>query len=82
MEEVVWRGNAKAALKRVRQNKGSPGIDGMTVDELPEYLADHWEEIREQLLAGTYQPKPVNAGQRLHGGRGYGASRGTPILRS
>jgi len=59
MEEVVQRGNAKAALKRVRQNKGSPGVDGMTVDELPEYLAEHWEEIREQLVAGTYQPKPV-----------------------
>jgi RNA-directed DNA polymerase len=59
MEEVVQRGNAKAALKRVRQNKGSPGVDGMTVDELPEYLVENWEEIREQLLAGTYQPKPV-----------------------
>lgn len=59
MEEVVQRGNAKAALKRVRQNKGSPGVDGMTVDELPEYLAEHWEEIREQLVAGTYQPRPV-----------------------
>jgi group II intron reverse transcriptase/maturase len=59
MEEVAQRGNAKAALKRVRQNKGSPGVDGMTVDELPEYLVEHWEEIREQLLAGTYQPKPV-----------------------
>jgi group II intron reverse transcriptase/maturase len=59
MEEVVQRGNAKAALKRVKQNKGSPGVDGMTVDELPEYLVEHWEEIREQLLAGTYQPKPV-----------------------
>jgi RNA-directed DNA polymerase len=59
MEEVVQRGNAKAALKRVRQNKGSPGVDEMTVDELPEYLAEHWGEIREQLLAGTYQPTPV-----------------------
>ena len=59
MEEVVERGNAKAALKRVRQNKGSPGVDGMTVEELPEHLAEHWEEIREQLVAGTYQPKPV-----------------------
>jgi len=59
MEEVVQRGNAKAALKRVMQNKGSPGIDGMTVDDLPEYLVEHWETIREQLLTGTYQPKPV-----------------------
>jgi len=59
MEEVVQRGNAKAALKRVRQNKGSPGVDGMTVDELPEYLVENWEAIREQLLAGSYQPIPV-----------------------
>jgi group II intron reverse transcriptase/maturase len=43
----------------VKQNKGSPGVDGMTVQELPEYLAEHWDEIRERLLAGTYQPKPV-----------------------
>src|SRR5512141_647518 len=59
MEEVVQRSNAKAALKRVKQNKGSPGVDGMTADELPEHLAEHWKEIREQLLAGIYQPKPV-----------------------
>jgi len=59
MERVVERGNAKAALKRVRQNKGSPGVDGMTVDELPKYLVEHWEAIRAQLLDGTYQPKPV-----------------------
>lgn len=59
MERVVERGNAKAALKRVRQNKGSPGVDGMTVDELPKYLAENWETIRAQLLAGTYQPMPV-----------------------
>jgi RNA-directed DNA polymerase len=59
MEEVVERGNAKAALKRVKQNKGSPGVDGMTVDELPKHLAENWETIRAQLLEGTYQPKPV-----------------------
>jgi group II intron reverse transcriptase/maturase len=59
IEEMVQRDNAKAALKRVKQNKGSPGIDGMTVNELPDHLAEHWIEIREQLLAGTYQPKPV-----------------------
>jgi RNA-directed DNA polymerase len=59
MELVVERSNARAALKRVRQNKGGPGVDGMTVDELPEYLVKHWEDLRVQLLAGTYQPKPV-----------------------
>ena len=59
MEEVCERGNRREALKRVRVNKGSPGIDGMTVDELPEYLGQHWPAIREQLLRGTYEPKPV-----------------------
>lgn len=59
MEKVVERGNAKAALKRVRQNKGSPGVDGMTVNELPGYLVERWEGIRAQMLGGTYQPKPV-----------------------
>jgi group II intron reverse transcriptase/maturase len=59
MEQVVERSNVKAALKRVRQNKGGPGIDGMTVDELPRHLVEHWENLRDQLLAGSYQPKPV-----------------------
>jgi len=59
MEQVVERGNVTAAVKRVRQNKGSPGVDGMTVDELPTYLAGNWEAIRAHLLDGTYQPKPV-----------------------
>ena len=59
MERVVERGNVKAALKRVRQNKGSPGIDGMTVDELVPWLVENWEETRAKLLDGTYQPAPV-----------------------
>jgi RNA-directed DNA polymerase len=53
MERVVERDNLQAALKRVRKNKGSPGIDGMTVDELPEYLRENWERIRAELLAGA-----------------------------
>ncbi|HZH02217.1 MAG TPA: group II intron reverse transcriptase/maturase [Myxococcaceae bacterium] len=59
MERIVERGNVKLALKRVRQNKGSPGVDGMTVDELPAYLNENWEALRGELLAGTYQPKAV-----------------------
>lgn len=59
MEEVVGRDNLKAALKRVRKNKGSPGSDGMTVDELPVFLVENWVALRTQLLAGTYRPKPV-----------------------
>ena len=59
MEQVVGRANALAALKRVKQNKGSPGMEGMTVDDLSPYLVAHWGTIREQLLAGSYQPQPV-----------------------
>src|SRR6201984_596166 len=59
MEEVCELENGKQALQRVKANKGSPGVDGMTVDELPEYLKQHGLEIGEQLRNGTYQPKPV-----------------------
>ncbi len=59
MEEVCERENCKQALQRVKANKGSPGVDGMTVDELPEYLKQHGLEIGEQLRNGTYQPQPV-----------------------
>jgi len=59
MEAVVERRNLQAALKRVKQNRGSPGIDGMTVDQLPDHLRVHWSSLREQLLAGAYQPQPV-----------------------
>ena len=59
MEEVCERGNLEQALKRVMANKGGPGVDGMTVKQLPGYLKRHWPKIREQLLAGTYQPQPV-----------------------
>src|SRR5271167_2848143 len=59
MEEVCERENCLQALKRVKANKGSPGMDGMTVGELSGYLLEHWPAIREQLLAGTYKPQPV-----------------------
>jgi len=59
MEVVCERENCLQAYKRVRSNKGSPGIDGMTVEQLPDYLQEHWPAIREQLLAGSYKPQPV-----------------------
>lgn len=59
MELVVNRQNLQAALKRVKQNKGSAGIDGMPVGDLADYLRENWPRIREQLLTGTYQPAPV-----------------------
>ena len=59
MEKVVSRPNLQAALRRVRKNKGSPGIDGMTVDELSDHLRQNWPQLREQLLCGRYQPAMV-----------------------
>jgi len=59
LEKVLGRDNLLLALKRVRQNKGAPGVDGMTVEELPEWLKTHWPEVRTQLQKGTYRPMPV-----------------------
>src|SRR5437764_6334093 len=59
MEDVGERENLKAALRQVKANKGSPGVDGMTVVGIKDYLKQHWPAIREQLLNGTYEPKPV-----------------------
>src|SRR6266851_300906 len=59
MEEICDRENLKEALRRVKANKGNPGIDGITVNQLDDYLEQHWSAIREQLLSGTYKPKPV-----------------------
>jgi RNA-directed DNA polymerase len=59
MELVLSGQNLRLALKRVKQNKGSAGIDGMLVGELADYLREHWPRLREQLLSGSYQPSPV-----------------------
>lgn len=59
IEEVCQRGNVVRAWKRVQGNGGSPGIDGMRVEELTDYLREHWGTIREQLQRGTYKPQPV-----------------------
>jgi RNA-directed DNA polymerase len=59
MEEVVHRENLLKALKRVKSNGGAPGVDGMTVQQLPDFLRENWLRIKEELLTGTYQPQPV-----------------------
>jgi RNA-directed DNA polymerase len=59
MEAVLECENLKQALAQVRRNKGAAGIDGMTVDDLPAYLKEHWPTIRAQLLESTYKPQPV-----------------------
>jgi RNA-directed DNA polymerase len=59
METVCSRENLETAWKRVRSNKGGPGVDGMTIDDAKGYLREHWPSIRGRLLKGTYQPQPV-----------------------
>src|ERR1700704_5210567 len=59
MEAVCERENLKKALRRVKANKGSPGVDGMTVEQLPDYLRAHWPQHRDELRRGTYKPSPV-----------------------
>jgi len=59
MEEILERENLMEALKRVQRNKGAAGVDGMGVEELTPYLKQHWLKLREQLLSGNYEPKPV-----------------------
>lgn len=58
-DEILQRENLFKALERVKRNKGAPGVDGMTVEQLGAYLKEHWPRIREELLNGTYQPQPV-----------------------
>ena len=59
MEEVCERENLLQAYKQVLSNKGSPGIDGMRVEDLEGYLQHHWQDIKEQLLSDKYRPQPV-----------------------
>ena len=59
MEEVCERENLVRAWQRVRDNKGAPGVDGMTIEDAKSYLREHWPDIRSQLLSGTYRPQPV-----------------------
>lgn len=61
MKRVVDDRNMMVAVQRVKGNKGSPGIDGMKVEELSEYLGKHWKRLQQELCAGTYQPEPVKS---------------------
>ena len=59
MERVLEADNLRRALRQVRRNGGAPGIDGMTVEELPEHLKEHWPRLKETLLNDAYKPQPV-----------------------
>src|SRR5258706_12036716 len=76
MEEVCDRENLERAWKRVKRNKGSPGVDGMTIDVAKAFLRQHWPNIRSQLLDGNYRPQPVKRVEipKPDGGSGNSAS--------
>jgi len=59
LERVLSRDNVQKAWKRVKVNKGAPGIDHMSIDDFPEFARANWDRIRDSLMAGTYQPSPV-----------------------
>jgi len=59
LERILSRDNMLLAWKRVKANKGKPGVDGITIDEFPVYLREHWSQIRDKLLNGSYRPQPV-----------------------
>ena len=77
MEVVAGRENMEKALERVMANRGSPGVDGMRVTELPGHLEENWDEIRGQLLSGTYQPSPVRRVEIPKPGRRHEAAGNT-----
>jgi RNA-directed DNA polymerase len=59
LEQILSRDNARQAWKRVKANKGAPGIDKMSIDDFPAFVRTHWEGIRDALFSGNYQPLPV-----------------------
>src|SRR4051794_19860501 len=61
-EQLISCGNLAEALRRVEQNAGAAGIDGMSTKELRPWLRDHWPQVRSRLEAGTYRPPPVRGG--------------------
>lgn len=80
MEQVCQRANLNQAYKRVKDNKGAPGVDGMTVDDLREWLSTHKDELIASLLDGTYKPQPVK-GVRIPKSGGGIRQLGIPTVR-
>ena len=59
LEKILSKENMNAAYKRVCANKGAGGVDGVTVEELGDYIKEHWRSIREQIRQRQYKPQPV-----------------------
>ena len=71
IEQMIGRSNMMAAYKQVTGNKGAPGIDGMTVEDLKSFLQANWEAIKGKLVSGTYQPQAVRVVEIPKPGGGY-----------
>ena len=59
LRAALTKENMQQALKRVKANKGAPGVDGLDITQTIEHLRTHWRQIRQQLLQGNYRPRPV-----------------------
>jgi len=59
LERILFKENMEMAWKRVRANKGAPGVDGVTIEQFPDYTRSLWKTIRDSLMAGSYRPLPV-----------------------
>ncbi len=59
LERILSRENMLLSWKRVKSNKGAPGVDKMTIEVFPEFMRVNWKEIRESLMEGKYRPSPV-----------------------
>ncbi|MCL5051489.1 MAG: hypothetical protein M1473_13380 [Firmicutes bacterium] len=70
MSAITERSNMLQAYQRVCRNKGAPGVDGVTTDELKGYLQTHWQHIKQQLLEGSYRPQQVRKVEILKPGGG------------
>src|SRR3712207_3916299 len=80
MEAICAPENIAAAVRAVRRNKGAPGVDGVTVRDLPELLATRWPEIEQALLEGRYQPQPVRRATIPKPGGGGERALGIPTV--
>jgi RNA-directed DNA polymerase len=80
MEEVCQPDNLNQAYRRVKANKGAPGVDGMTIDDLSSWIAEHKQEFIDSLLDGSYQPQPVRGVQIPKPGGGGVRQLGIPTV--
>ena len=65
LEAILYKDNFNRAYKRVKENKGAPGIDGMTIEEVLPYLKEHQRELTNYIYRGKYTPSPVRRSSRM-----------------